>query len=59
MLFNMVSEPNFVLEVTHVSLLDLESTTSPSYRGSLLCLDPQDQAIRASPYQICAHQAFT
>ena len=59
MLFNLVLEPNFVSEATHASLLDLESTTSRSHRGSLLCPDPQAQAIRASPYQICAHQAFT
>ena len=77
LIFNMVSEPNFVLgikqtslankkiltftpptEVTHTCLLDLDSTTSRSRHGSLLCLDPQAQAIRVSPYQICAHQAF-
>ena len=77
LIFNMVSEPNFVLgikqkslankeilmctsqsEVTHVCLLDLDSTASCSRHGSLLCLDPQAQAIRVSPYQICAHQAF-
>ena len=46
------------LEVTYVCLLDLDSTTSRSRHGSLLCLDPQAQAIRVSPYQICAHQAF-
>ena len=76
LIFNMVSEPNFVLdikqtslankkiltctppsEVTHTCLLDLDSTASRSRHGSLLCLDPQAQAIRVSPYQICAHQA--
>ena len=40
-------------------LLDLDSTASCSWHGSLLCPDPQAQAIRASPYQICAQQAFT
>ena len=45
-------------EVTHVCLLDLDSTASCSRHGSLLCLDPQAQAICVSPYQICAHQAF-
>ena len=45
-------------EVTHVCLLDLDSTASRSRHGSLLCLDPQAQAICVSPYQICAHQAF-
>ena len=45
-------------EVTHVCLLDLDSTASRSRHGSLLCPDPQAQAIRVSPYQICAHQAF-
>ena len=33
-------------------------TASCSHHGSLLCLDPEAQAIRVSPYQICAHQAF-
>ena len=33
-------------------------TASRSRHGSLLCLDPEAQAIRVSPYQICAHQAF-
>ena len=33
-------------------------TASRSHHGSLLCLDPEAQAIRVSPYQICAHQAF-
>ena len=46
-------------EVTHACLLDLDSTASCSRHGSLLCLDPQAQAIYVSPYQICAHQAFT
>ena len=32
-------------------------TASRSRHGSLLCLDPEAQAIRVSPYQICAHQA--
>ena len=45
-------------EVTHTCLLDLDSTASCSRHGSLLCLDPQAQAIRVSPYQICAYQAF-
>ena len=45
-------------EVTHVCLLDLDFTASRSRHGSLLCPDPQAQAIRVSPYQICAHQAF-
>ena len=45
-------------EVTHTCLLDLDSTASRSRHGSLLCLDPQTQAICVSPYQICAHQAF-
>ena len=45
-------------EVTHTCLLDLDSTASRSRHSSLLCLDPQVQAIRVSPYQICAHQAF-
>ena len=45
-------------EVTHTCLLDLDSTASRSRHGSLLCLDPQAQAICVSPYQICAHQAF-
>ena len=45
-------------EVTHVCLLDLDSTASRSRHGSLLCPNPQAQAIRVSPYQICAHQAF-
>ena len=45
-------------EVTHVCLLDLDSIASRSRHGSLLCPDPQGQAIRVSPYQICAHQAF-
>ena len=77
LIFNMVSEPNFVLdikqtslankkiltctppsEVTHTCLLDLDSTASRSRHGSLLCLDPQAQAIHVSPYQTCAHQAF-
>ena len=39
-------------------MLDLDSTASRSHHGSLLCLDPQAQAIRVSPNQICAHQAF-
>ena len=39
-------------------LLDLDSMASRSRHGSLLCPDPQAQAISASPYQICAHQAF-
>ena len=39
-------------------MLDLDSTASRSRHGSLLCLDPQAQAIRVSPNQICAHQAF-
>ena len=34
-------------------------TASRSRHGSLLCLDPEAQAIRVSPYQICAHQAST
>ena len=46
------------LEVTYVCLLDLDSTTSRSRHGSMLCPDPQAQAICVSPYQICAHQAF-
>ena len=33
-------------------------TASRSRHGSLLCLDPEAQAIGVSPYQICAHQAF-
>ena len=33
-------------------------TASCSRHGSLLCLDPEAQAICVSPYQICAHQAF-
>ena len=33
-------------------------TASHSRHGSLLCLDPEAQAIGVSPYQICAHQAF-
>ena len=45
-------------EVTHTCLLDLDSTASCSRHGSLLCLNPQAQAIRVSPYQICAYQAF-
>ena len=45
-------------EVTHTYLLDLDSTASRSRHGSQLCLDPEAQAIRVSPYQICAHQAF-
>ena len=45
-------------EVTHVCLLDLDSTASRSRHGSLLCPNPQAQAICVSPYQICAHQAF-
>ena len=45
-------------EVTHTCLLDLDSTASCSRHGSLLCLDPQAQVIRVSPYQICAYQAF-
>ena len=45
-------------EVTHTCLLDLDSTASRSRHGSLLCLDPQAQAIRVSSYQICTHQAF-
>ena len=45
-------------EVTHVCLLDLDSIASRSRHGSLLCPDPQAQAICVSPYQICAHQAF-
>ena len=45
-------------EVTHTCLLHLDSTASCSRHGSLLCLDPQAQAIRVSPYQICAHQDF-
>ena len=45
-------------EVTHACLLDLDSTASRSRHGSLLCPVPQAQAIRVSPYQICAHQAF-
>ena len=45
-------------KVTHVCLLDLNSTASRSRHGSLLCPDSQAQAIRVSPYQICAHQAF-
>ena len=32
-------------------------TASRSRYGSLLCLDPEAQAIRVSPYQIYAHQA--
>ena len=39
-------------------MLDLDSTASRSRHGSLLCLDPQAQAIRVSPNQVCAHQAF-
>ena len=35
-----------------------EFTASRSRHGSLLCLDPETQAIRVSPYQICAHQDF-
>ena len=35
-----------------------EFTASRSRHGSLLCLDPEAQAIRVSPYQICAHQDF-
>ena len=35
-------------EVTHTCLLDLDSTASCSRHGSLLCQDPQAQAIRAS-----------
>ena len=56
--------PYFILtctspsEVTHVCLLDLDSTASRNRHGLLLCPDPQAQAIRVSPYQICAHQAF-
>ena len=46
-------------EVTHACLLDLDFTASPSHHGSLLCPDPQAQAIRAFPYQIYAQQAFT
>ena len=38
--------------------MHLDSTASCSRHGSLLCLDPQAQAIRVSPYQICAHQDF-
>ena len=33
-------------------------TASRSRHGSLLCLDPEAQAICVSPYQICAHQDF-
>ena len=33
-------------------------TASRNRHGSLLCLDPEAQAIHVSPYQICAHQAF-
>ena len=45
-------------EVTHVCLLDLDFTASRSRHDSLLCPDSQAQAIRVSPYQICAHQAL-
>ena len=38
--------------------MDLDFTASRSRHGSLLCPDPQAQAIRVSPYQICAYQAF-
>ena len=39
-------------------MLDLDSTASRSRHGSLLCPVPEAQAIRVSPNQICAHQAF-
>ena len=45
-------------EVTHAYLLDLDSTASRSRHGSLLCPDPQAQAIRASPYQICTNPSL-
>ena len=53
------SHKHTAIKSTHACLLDLDSTTSRSRHGSLLCPDPQAQAIRASPYQICAQQAFT
>ena len=39
-------------------MLDLDSTASRNRHGSLLCPVPEAQAIRVSPHQICAHQAF-
>ena len=45
-------------EVTHACLLDLDSTTSHNRHDSLLCPDPQAQAIRTSPYQICANPSL-
>ena len=37
---------------------DLDFTASCSHHGSLLCQDPQAQAFRASPFQICANPSF-
>ena len=45
-------------EVTHVYLLDLDSTASCSCHGSVLCQNPTNQASCDLTFQICAHQAF-